>query len=290
MKWRCTDCGKPHDENAPPCDNCGCWQFEKGVVRQVAADATQSGSGDTGASTTEWRCPECGRRHTKNAPPCNRCGHMRLEPTALTADEIAMPRTGLRGWVDSGGKYLAGIVVVFALLAMAFAGVVDVPGIGPEPTVSDVPGHADRASGLNLSAVEREVHERTNRERRQEGLDPISYDAELAEIARYHNRGLVKWGYSSPRTNERSIGGLYDQFGYSCASPAGNANRIAKYGGVTERPVDEFANETELARVIVSEWLESEDIRGNLLGERDADGVDVHVDPDGNVFVTQTFC
>lgn len=286
MKWRCTECGKPQPKNSPPCDNCGCWQFEKAVVQHGETEAN-----DSAMSTVEWRCRECGQRHVKNSPPCNRCGHMNLQSTTVTEDEIAMPRTGPLAWASAGRKYLVGIVVVFAIIGLILSGVIDIPGLGPKPTISDVPGHADHASGLNLSLVEHNVHEQVNRERRQRGLDPLSFDTQLKEIAAYHNKNRVKWGYNSTIANEQTVGGLYRQFGYSCPrSPAGNINRIVEHKGTTERVIDQFADESELARVIVDQWLTSEQIAANVFGDWDANGIDVHVGEDGDVFVVQNFC
>jgi hypothetical protein len=72
MEWRCEWCGKPHEENDPPCDNCGHGSFEKAVVRGPAAESGPD-------STVVWACTECGREHTKNSPPCSRCNNATLE-------------------------------------------------------------------------------------------------------------------------------------------------------------------------------------------------------------------
>lgn len=72
MEWRCEWCGKPHDSDDPPCDNCGHGKFEKAIVRQPAET-------DGPRSTTVWVCTACGREHTKHSPPCSRCGNATLE-------------------------------------------------------------------------------------------------------------------------------------------------------------------------------------------------------------------
>ena len=76
MDWRCEWCEKPHEENDPPCDNCGHGSFEK-AVRQVNHEVVPGG--------TVWVCQDCGRSHQRNSPPCKRCGG------ALTLTVIPYP-------------------------------------------------------------------------------------------------------------------------------------------------------------------------------------------------------
>jgi len=94
MEWRCEWCGKPHEENDPPCDNCGHGSFEKAVVRRT--DLSES---DAEASTVVWVCTECGREHTRNSPPCSRCNNATLEreKKTLSDDDLtAGPNSGKR--------------------------------------------------------------------------------------------------------------------------------------------------------------------------------------------------
>jgi ribosomal protein L40E len=82
MEWRCEWCGKPHEENDPPCDNCGHGSFEKAVVRR-----TDLSEGSDEASTVVWVCTECGREHTKHSPPCSRCNNATLERQEKTLSD-----------------------------------------------------------------------------------------------------------------------------------------------------------------------------------------------------------
>ncbi|MFC7058003.1 hypothetical protein [Halovenus salina] len=98
MEWRCEWCGKPHEEDDPPCDNCGHGQFEKAVVRQT--DLSEEGSQE---ATIVWVCPDCGREHPKHAPPCSRCGNptqrnsanMLTSPNCLRRGISTLPRPGI---------------------------------------------------------------------------------------------------------------------------------------------------------------------------------------------------
>jgi 3'-5' exoribonuclease len=82
MEWRCAWCGKPHEENDPPCDNCGHGEFEKAVVPMAPDDEA-----DDGETMTQWVCQECGNEHPKHTPPCDRCGGGPLERREITYDE-----------------------------------------------------------------------------------------------------------------------------------------------------------------------------------------------------------
>ena len=81
MEWRCEWCGKPHEENDPPCDNCGHGSFERAVVRR-----TDLAGGDPDTMTV-WVCTACGREHPKHSPPCSRCNNGTLEQQEKRVDE-----------------------------------------------------------------------------------------------------------------------------------------------------------------------------------------------------------
>lgn len=98
MEWRCEWCGKPHDEDDPPCDNCGHGSFERAVVRR-----TDLGGGDPD-TTTVWVCTACGREHTKHAPPCSRCNNADLERREKRVDESNLtdrPGSGAGGRIEA---------------------------------------------------------------------------------------------------------------------------------------------------------------------------------------------
>jgi len=98
MEWRCEWCGKPHEEDDPPCDNCGHGSFERAVVRR-----TDLGGSDPD-TTTVWVCTACGREHTKHAPPCSRCNNADLEQREKRVDESNLtdrPGSGADGGIEA---------------------------------------------------------------------------------------------------------------------------------------------------------------------------------------------
>ncbi|MXR52865.1 hypothetical protein GRX03_14785 [Halovenus sp. WSH3] len=96
MEWRCEWCGKPHEEDDPPCDNCGHGSFERAVVRQ--------GSAGEENSTVVWVCTDCGREHTKHSPPCSRCNNGTLERREKTISDDELTQRPGEG---SGGDRVA---------------------------------------------------------------------------------------------------------------------------------------------------------------------------------------
>ena len=190
MEWRCEWCGKPHEEDDPPCDNCGHGTFEKAVVQQTDLSV------DGPETTLVWVCTDCGREHTKHSPPCSRCGSPSLEKReqGVADDELTAP-----GYLDLlTPRYLAvlGLVVVLAaVLALGFAGIVDLPGMGHSdvPEVKNVPGNETTASnGVSLAAVGDSFVDGLNDQRSEAGVGTLERDSRLDEIARFQNQQRVR--------------------------------------------------------------------------------------------------
>jgi len=187
MEWRCEWCGKPHEENDPPCDNCGHGSFEQAVVRQ--------GPDESGPETTTvWVCTECGRTHTKHSPPCSRCGNHELvmEEQRVGDGELDVP-----SYFDLlTPRYALGLLLVLGLATvflLGVTGIVDVPGFGTSvPEVEDVPGSATTAGNASLEDVEESYVSALNDRRSEEGAESVSRTDDLDEVATYVTRQNVK--------------------------------------------------------------------------------------------------
>lgn len=193
MEWRCEWCGKPHEENDPPCDNCGHGQFEKAVVRQT--DLSEEGGGPA----LVWVCTECGREHPKNSPPCSRCGSASLEKRHQEIDESDLAAPGYLDLLTPGYLAVAGIALVLGVVfVLGVTGVVDLPGFGDEgvPTVENVPGNATSAGSVPLAAVEDEFVETLNQQRRSAGDGELQRNGDLNDVARNLNQQSVRSVYA----------------------------------------------------------------------------------------------
>jgi len=271
MEWRCEWCGKPHEEEDPPCDNCGHGTFERAVVPVAGSEA--------GSNATVWVCTECGSEHVKHTPPCNRCGNHTLEKRVQEFDDA---ETDVPGYLDLlTPRYVAGLVVAVALagaFALGATGVVDLPGFGTSvPDVSDVPGNATAAGDVSLTAVETSYLAALDAERRAADQPEFTRDGTLDEIAAFYNQRRVKAavGEGSRPSQDRMRSLL---------------------GGPCEGDIVLLSPQTRI------EPGDSAETLGQRLAQRSLDGgdvgdisdtktgVDVHVGPDGTVYLAQFVC
>lgn len=197
--------------------------------------------------------------------------------------------------VDSGGSAGNGKDLV---------GVSTATDTGPSENQPVGAGGATTESAGELDAddVERLIHENVNEERSQRDLQPLSYDPELEEIAKYHSEDMAENGYfshDSPSGEEMSD--RYDKFGYDCRASAGGnryytgAENIA-YTYYEERISGGIYHDSpvDVAEGVVKQWMESPGHRRNiLLEEWNNEGIGVYIKevPEGTrVYVTQNFC
>jgi len=291
MKWRCTHCGKPHERNDPPCDNCGHSEFEKAVVPMAP-------EGDEDAATTHaWICTECGNDHPKHTPPCDRCGHSNLERREIKFDEEEVVAEMLgegqdRSTPSADVSYLdvldaklvamfLGVGALIVVLALGFTGVIHVPGISP---VGPPPGEAETASGLSLADVEDAYVAELNDRRAAEDAGALTVDENLQSGATYANQELVRADYADgdgpdPQEVRSRVGDTCEDI--QPASFAVESN-LGQEGDTT------FETEGELAAALVEEYRSVSG--GPEEPENGLIGVDVHVAPDGTVYVTQLVC
>ena len=215
MNWRCEWCGKPHEENDPPCDNCGHGSFEKAVVPR-----TDLAEGEREPALV-WVCTECSREHPKNAPPCSRCGNTTLEKRRQEIDESELEAPSYRELLTPG--YVAAVLVLglaMVVFALGVAGVIALPGFGGDgPTVEGtVPGNATSADGIDISEIETAYLDAlADREDVGAGAER---SAALDELATYANQQQLAWSArsESPTVEQYQsfLADLEQRFGEEC--------------------------------------------------------------------------
>jgi ribosomal protein L40E len=265
MEWRCEWCGKPHESDDPPCDNCGHGSYERAVVQRT--DLAEGGDPDTmtvwvctacgrehpknsppcsrcnnatlereekrvdesnlterpgsanfdtvsAEQTTVWVCENCGREHTKNAPPCSQCGHAKLEETTRRIDDDELSAPSYRDLATP--RYLAVLVVTLVLAAvfvLGATGAVDLPGFPDNsvPGVDNVPGNATTTGEVPLADVETAYLGAVGDRRAGEGLDQLERTGRLDAVARYHNQRWVKAEFGEgSRPTDAELGDLLE--------------------------------------------------------------------------------
>jgi DNA-directed RNA polymerase subunit RPC12/RpoP len=271
MEWRCEWCGKPHEENDPPCDSCGHGSFEKAVVRQT--DLAE----ETREATLVWVCTECGREHPKNSPPCSRCSNMTLEKQRQQVDDSELSAPGYLDLLTPQYAALLGVVLLFGtVLALGFVGVIDLPGMSSGvPDVENVPGNATTADGVSLAAVEDAYLERLNEERERRGLSRLARSDGLDDIATFYNQKLVKESLADGTVDPDQVRDLLRD---ECSGEVS-----VEVTSVTTDGTDAADFGTALASSIV----ERPDWSPSAAGEMT--GIDVH-SADGQLFLTQFVC
>ncbi|ACV48075.1 MULTISPECIES: hypothetical protein [Halomicrobium] len=273
MEWRCTWCGKPHEENDPPCDNCGHNTFER-AVEQVPTAETD------GTTDPVWVCTECGRQHTKNSPPCKRCGNVDLEQRQPDWDDLdELGGTSYRDVLEP--RYVAGYAIAAVLgitLVLAYAGVVTLPGMGRPPVPDDVAGEGDRVGDRSIAAVEAAYVEQLNERRDAAGVGPLTNDTDLEWYTAYVNKRTVQSVAGDGRQlRQEERNSVFDY----CDDP------VTERYIAAETTVDAFDSDASLAEALLDSWDGNDEA---LTATQESIGVDVHVGPDGRVFVTVAVC
>jgi len=270
MEWRCEWCGKPHEDNDPPCDNCGHGTFEEAVVRDD--NPTAEGGLET---TTVWVCEECGRTHTKHSPPCSRCGNHKLVMEEQRVEDSELDAPSYFDLVTP--RYAIGLLVVLGLATvflLGVTGVVDVPGFATSvPDVEDVPGSATTAGNASLEDVEASYVSALNDRRADDDAEAVGRTDELDEVAAYVTRQNVKADYGDAR--KPSADRVNDLLDERC-----DGDRSIQ---LLTRPGNETATAAEMGVGFATE---------SPLGPQEGTdlGVATHTAPDGTVYLTVVIC
>lgn len=159
---------------------------------------------------------------------------------------------------------------------------------------------------LNRTRIEYLIHERINDRRQEHGLQPLAFDTDLREIARYHSRDMAEKQYFDHTAPDgETMEDRYAKYDYSCrVSVSGNryatgAENIAYTYAFEDVLLDDggtvyLTNETELARFFVAQWMNSTGHRKNILRDYwKNEGIGVSItDSEGEtkVYATQSFC
>lgn len=125
-----------------------------------------------------------------------------------------------------------------------------------------------------LSTLEQQVHDLVNEHRSSLGLPPLSYDEEIAEIARQHSRDMAN-GYVGMSHEGAEV-------------RQGDLARVMTFREFAENVAANSDDPTTTARTAVDGWLQSSGHRTNIEGGFDLTGVGIG--RSGNTFFfTQIF-
>jgi hypothetical protein len=233
----------------------------------------------------EWVCQECGRRHPKHSPPCSRCGHMNLEKEPISYD---VDDAEAASYLELGKFHIAAVVVLVAFVGLVAAGVITLPQFAGSPSIEDAPGEGERVAGIDLTVAETQVREELNEYRAENGRSAFEADADLDEIATYHNRHRAVAAHEDdavmpdPRDD-------WSEFDYQCSrAPVLQSIHLGLLGEPGR--IDAHENETALAEAVAGGLVRGQAGETSLLADWDAIAVDLHVYPDGTIYVALAVC
>jgi uncharacterized protein YkwD len=167
--------------------------------------------------------------------------------------------------------------------------------------VEPAPNNQLRDGQLNATVLEREIHRQINERRQEHGLNPLTFDPELAAIARGHSQDMVEREfYDHVNPDGQDPTDRYAEAGYTCRVEEddqiwrGAENIMQDYWGVDTTTHTATRNESTMAEYIVDGWMRSEGHRENILKpfwRREGIGVASTQYEDGKeLYVTQNFC
>lgn len=153
-------------------------------------------------------------------------------------------------------------------------------GAGVDRDRVDIP--IDLSLSADRTAVERAVHEATNRRRTDHGLGTLEYSHHLSAIALQHSRDMAErdfFSHTSPDGDD--AGDRYRRFEHDDRSSGEN---------IALTHPDHGASVREAARSVVEGWMNSKGHRENILRDRFAkEGIGVYITPEGAMYTTQNF-
>jgi len=166
---------------------------------------------------------------------------------------------------------IAALVVVLSQSAFAQARLVT--SLVPVTTT-----HPAASAPAEPNAIEKRAFEQTNLVRVQNGLRPLTWDADVCRMARTHSESMSRQNYFSHVTPE----------GLRLRERA-RAAGILQYSVLGEN-IGYSQGYDDPGALTVEKWMQSPKHRANILSsEFRAMAVGSYVAPDGSIYLTQTF-
>ncbi len=175
----------------------------------------------------------------------------------------------------------AAVSSAVACSAPSSDGPAPVPPASPSPSVQ-------RRTPIDLPKLEKQVHDRVNKERARRGLPTMRWDDALCRIARSHSKDMAKrnyFGHTSP--DGRSYAQRYLQAGYACGV---TVNGVLHRGGENISRLAPEGSE-DLAAAALRAWTTKSEDRKNLFSSPwERQGIGIWMGPDGILYITLNFC
>jgi len=173
-------------------------------------------------------------------------------------------------------------------------------GVNNTSKVSNfIEGVIDPKSQIDISELEQRVHNLVNIQRTNNGLNPLSFDSELADISRSHSQDMAQNNFFE-HTNLRGQDptNRANAAGYSCYKDYGSYYTEGIAENIALTPIyssvegcGSTTNLDSLAECIVNGWMTSPGHRENILTSTyDKEGVGIAYSEDNQAYSTENFC
>lgn len=150
-----------------------------------------------------------------------------------------------------------------------------------------VPAQKQRVR-IAVSALEKQLHDRINKERLKHGLPTMRWDDALRRIAARHSKDMANkqyFGHTSP--DGRGYSHRYLQDGYACGV---TVDGVLRRGAENIYRFSPDAGE-DPAETTIKGWMADKDDRKNLLSSPwEREGIGISIGPDGIIYITLNFC
>lgn len=162
-----------------------------------------------------------------------------------------------------------------------------------------IQGVIEPKSQIDISELELEVHRLINVERQKNGLNSLSFDSKLADIARKHSEDMAQNNFFE-HTNLKGQDPTdrANAVGYSCRKDYRDYYTYGIGENIAETPIysnvegcDSTTNLESLASCIVDGWMGSPGHRKNILtSEYGKEGIGIAYSSDDKAYTTEDFC
>jgi len=197
-------------------------------------------------------------------------------------------------------------ITFITLLATTLAAALLAGCAAQAPATAEVNRRTGGGTVVSAAAVSRLVHQEVNRVRRRHRLRTLGWDGRLGVVATRHSRDMLRRDYFAHNSPDgENFSRRYQRGGYTCRVPltarsflTGGENlalthhnaRFIVYSDGRKVPTG-FRTPAQIARRVVTGWLNSPGHRANLLKPQwRQEGIGVSIGADGRIWVTQNFC
>lgn len=147
-------------------------------------------------------------------------------------------------------------------------------------------------NSLNISLIEQDIHKIANQKRESNGVQPISYDPTLADIARAHSYDMATHQFLSHNSYDggHDLNYRYSFSGYDCQVQVGSF--VYSTSNENIAVVTAQGTELQIAQHIVDMWLGSIADRDNIFDTvHHSEGIGVALTENKMaIYATEDFC